>query len=70
MDFDELHAYENSKLIDVAVGGLGQAPPSPPHVHNHKATCATARWTKYTARAEKVLEGNTPTAAGCILYAA
>lgn len=24
VDFDELHAYENSKLIDVAVGGLGK----------------------------------------------
>lgn len=24
VDFDELHAYQNSKLIDVAVGGLGK----------------------------------------------
>ena len=26
MNFDEFHAYENTKLIDVAVTGLGKVP--------------------------------------------
>lgn len=60
VDFDELHAYENSKLIDVAVGGLGKRRLPRRTFITTQGDVRDGPLDKYTARAEKVLEGNTP----------
>lgn len=60
VDFDEVHAYENSKLIDVAVGGLGKRP------HPRRTYITTlgdvrdGPLDKLLEKAKKVLNGERP----------
>lgn len=60
VDFDEVHAYENSKLIDVAVGGLGKRKLPRRTFITTQGDVRDGPLDKYTTRAAKVLEGITP----------
>lgn len=60
VDFDEVHAYENSKLIDVAVGGLGKRKLPRRTFITTQGDVRDGPLDKYTTRAAKVLEGIQP----------
>lgn len=60
VDFDEVHAYENSKLIDVAVGGLGKRKLPRRTYITTQGNVRDGPLDKYTTRAAKVLEGIAP----------
>lgn len=60
VDFDEVHAYENSKLIDVAVGGLGKrAHPRRTYITT-QGDVRDGPLDKLLDRAGKVLRGERP----------
>lgn len=60
VDFDEVHAYENSKLIDVAVGGLGKRPHPRRTYITTQGDVRDGPLDKLLAKAEKVLKGERP----------
>ena len=57
VDFDEFHAYENNKLINPAVGGLGKKPLPRRTVISTMGNVRDGPMDKLMARAEEVLSG-------------
>lgn len=60
VDFDELHAYVNSKLIDVAVTGLGKRPMPRRTYISTQGNVRDGPLDRYMAQGIKVLEGTEP----------
>lgn len=56
VDFDEVHAYENSKLIDVAVTGLGKRPLPRRTMITTQGDVRDGPLDRYLAKAERVLK--------------
>lgn len=60
VDFDEIHAYEHGKLIDVAVGGLGKRPHPRRTYISTQGDVRDGPLDKILATASKVLSGERP----------
>lgn len=60
VDFDEVHAYENSKLIDVAVTGLGKKPHPRRTYITTMGDVRDGPLDKLLEKAKKVLSGERP----------
>lgn len=60
VDFDELHAYKNSQLIDVAVTGLGKRPLPRRTYISTMGNVRDGPLDRYIAKGIKVLEGTEP----------
>lgn len=60
VDFDEVHAYENSKLIDVAVGGLGKRSHPRRTYITTQGDVRDGPLDKLLEKAKKVLNGERP----------
>ena len=60
VDFDELHAYKNSQLIDVAVTGLGKRPLPRRSYISTMGNVRDGPLDRYIAKGIKVLEGTEP----------
>lgn len=60
VDFDEVHAYENGKLIDVAVGGLGKRPHPRRTYSTTQGDVRDGPLDKLMKKADDVLSGKRP----------
>lgn len=60
VDFDEYHAYENNKLVDVAVTGLGKKKHPRRTIISTLGDVRGGEMDKLMDRAEKVLQGEMP----------